>query len=259
MNHKIYLLIDEFKQQISKCENQESYIIDMADEYKKDISNLCDNNQGQIAEIRLHQIKEISAELEKSMLELDSLKKQKEAVLYAYCDKKGHTNILIASQFLGDTGRHSFRRGFQIKTKNTYKCLVCGTIKTHIGESYSNAITEGYERKMPDDIYDDDSLMEDGKTIRMILSEIEQIRNYISYLKLLQKKLCELFGHEIYSSYAYSIHECKCCDENILSEEYYDFLRNAKYKGLVPYGPSTTFVDPCPPKVLRKINITWLD
>lgn len=238
MKDDIHILGDRFKQEISSCKSEEDCLRKIRAKYEKMFSALQSNNEKRIKaiqEIRLNKIKEIDDEYEKSKLELKKLQDEADSILFAYCSKKGHNDILISSETLGSTGVHSFSYGFERIVRAVYKCAVCGRVWRYNGTGYGHYSVQAYEQKIPEDIYDDKSLTEDGKTFRMVQEEISKITQYINYLNSLYLKLCELFGHDAEIIDGRENFKCKCCGKTISYREYVDTYHKAKYRGIVDF------------------------
>ena len=74
------------------------------------------------------------------------------------------------------------------------------------------------------------------------IDEKTKLINYINYLHLLKKKICELFGHDMEECIAYPhfrdsghLFECKCCGKLMSVNKYIYDHRAAKHRGVVAY------------------------
>ena len=231
MKDDIYLLGDAFEQEITTCKQEE-------DSVRKMEATLKSNNMKRIKiinEIRLNKIKEIDAEYEKSQLELKELKGKIDSILHAYCEKNGHRDILVSSRILGSTGAHSFTYGTELILTKSYKCAICGRTRNCTGKGYSSYTKNKYERIIPDDLYDDETLTTDGKSFRILQEEISKLTQYINYLYSLKLKLCELFGHDAGMIDDFENFTCKCCGKTIRYQEYIETYHRAKYRGIVNF------------------------
>ncbi len=238
MKDDIHILGDSFKQEITSSKSEEDCLRKIKEKYEKLFLILQSNNEKRIEtirEIRLNKIKEIDDEYEKSKIELRKLQEEADSILFAYCNKKGHRDILISSRILGSTGEHSFSHGFEKNLRNSYKCAVCGRTCIYTEKGYSYSPGQKYEQKIPDDIYDDKSLTVNGKTFRMLQEEISKITQYIHYLDSLYLKLCELFGHDAVMISDREDFKCRCCGKTMTYREYIDTYHQAKYRGIVNF------------------------
>ncbi len=196
------------------------------------------NNQKRVMainEIRLNKVKEIDTEYEKIRLELTELKGKIDSILHAYCEKNGHKDILVSTRTLGLTGGHSFTYGAERMIKWSYKCAVCGGTRNYTGKGYGNSSNHKYEKIIPDDIYDDETLAKNGKTFRMMQEEFLKLKQYLDYIYSLKLKLCELFGHDAIRTSDLEHFKCKCCGQRISSQEYIETYHRAKYRGIVSF------------------------
>ena len=146
---------------------------------------------------------------------------------------------MISSEYLGKTGWHSFTGGFQYHIASNYKCTVCGRVRFckydgHICNSFGT-ISLKYEQIIPDDVYDDESLTDYGKSFRMIKEEIFGKKYYIGHFALLKQKLCELFEHDV-EAIDDQFFKCKCCGKTYIThKEYIDAHFGAKYRGIIDF------------------------
>ena len=92
-----------------------------------------------------------------------------------------------------------------------------------------------YERIIPDELYDDETLTTDGKSFRILQEEILKLTQYINYLYSLKLKLCELFGHDAGMIDDLENFTCKCCGKTIRYQEYIETYHRAKYRGIVDF------------------------
>lgn len=249
MKENIHLFNEQLKEELMGCKKEESAIKAFERklaEKQRILEEMCKakkNRAHAVNEIRLAKIAEIDQELEESEIELKRLKEETQNLLYAYCKKNGHHYVLIRSNLLGHTGRHTFHGDLYYK-ENTSKCTTCGTVYTYDGTGYPSfdgcgrrgSKKPSYEQKIPDELYDDTTLREDGKTYRALLKEIEKLEQYISYLQSLYGKICELFGHDAeIVNFHYQTFKCKCCKKSLSKEEYISAHYQAKYRNAVPF------------------------
>ncbi len=220
MKNNINSFEKELEQELSEWKVQEGSFRENETQYKEALSNFQINNKKRlekIKRIRLSIIEEIDNGLEKSNLELKKLKEESNSILLSYCNKYGHKYILVSRNVLGSTNKHSFIYGFQKISKNTYKCAICGRPKSITSKGYGSSSVKRYVKTLPEEIYDDNTLTTDGKTLRMVLEKISKLEEYIDYLESLKPKLCELLGHDYVEEHDshFTYYECKCCGKYV--------------------------------------------
>ena len=189
----------------------------------------------ELREIRLNKIQEIESQIEKSSLELEELQKKLNIILHNYCLKNGHNDVLISSKMTGRTGDHSFR-GSEYYFGMEYRCTICGRIVRKMGLGYtpiSPKQYKPYKQKIPNEVFDDESIAVDGKTFRAVKEEMQTLDEYINYLNSLKSRICELFGHVVKSIIFNGDYQCLCCGKLLSSKRYIDSNHNAKYRGVV--------------------------
>lgn len=242
MKDNIYSFGDEFEKEIKSCKIDENEtrkkLEDLDKKQKMILSTLHSNWETRtkiINEIRLNKVQEINDEIEKSNLELKELQDKLGRILSHYCEKNGrHKYILTYSKNGECTGAFSFGGGEEHYCQRRYTCTICGHTYTYNGKGFGYPFTEECKQEIPQEVYDDESLSDDGKTYRMVKEEIGELKIYMDYLCLLKQKLCELFGHDA----TVDSHEnftCKCCGKYMRYSEYIDTYHAAKYKGVVDF------------------------
>ena len=237
MKENIELFGEDFKKQISNVKKEEDNVRKLEIKYKKSLDKLNEHKEKRINainEIRLTKVQEINDELEITKPKLEKLNNERQELLYEYCKKFGHKDILIKSEYRGYTGAHSFKYGRAAMRTNAYKCAVCGRKTGHTSETYGVPSIKQYKQIIPSEIYDDTSLNKDGKTLRVIEEEIQKVQEYINYLEMLKIKMCELFGHDAKPYYNEEF-VCNCCNRIVSYREYINTYHNAKYRGIVPF------------------------
>ena len=244
MKKDINLLGDDFVTEVSECVKEEKKLNAAQKRYDKLKIEIEKNNNERIKKInviRLKKIKEINEELNKSKDKLLELRQEIDYVFYRYCEKNGHHDVLIDKKIISSTGRHAFRGGFEATMALTTKCTVCGRQKMERHTGFSGYyVVQNYERKIPHEIYDDTTLLESGRTIKIIESEISELENYINYLLSLKERLCELFGHDA-RILGNEYFKCKCCEKEMGYQDYINAHYRAKYSGIIPFHYSDPY------------------
>lgn len=240
MKNDIYVLGDAFKKEVEECKAEETSVRRKENRYQKALEELHANNKGRtekINEIRLAKVQEIKDEIEETKKRLEEVGKAKEKIVYAYCEKNGHKDILTGSQYLGETGTHSFRHGFETIRRNTYKCVVCGRQTSYTTKTFSRGGDRSvYHREIPEELYDDTTLREDGKTLNDLTQEYNDLWEYYEYLQSLLEELCTLFGHDaVMTDMCSERFKCNCCGKSMSYQEYINNHHRAIYRGVVPF------------------------
>lgn len=245
MKENINILGEKFESEILKCKKEEDNVRSLEKQYQKALDNLETNNQKRnniINEIRLNKIKEIEEELKISKQELEKMQAERQEILEKYCEKNGgHKYVLIKTEFLGYTGTHSFKYGREATRINKYQCTVCGRKKGFSGTTYVQPQLKKYKQTIPTEIYEDVSLIQNGKNLKEIEEEIKRIEEQIQYLDYLKRYLCKLFGHDVEKMNGFfdDTFMCKCCNRVLSYQEYINTYHDAKYRGIVPFYYST--------------------
>ncbi len=227
MKNDINLLDENFKSEIVAIGANEKSIRELLEKNKKKIEV--------IKEIRLNKINEINTEIKKNNEELDNLKKDLESLLVLYCQKKGHHYVLIDYKELHKIDGHSFEYGFAQNGNFTYKCTICGSVTHNTQITYRYPKVKKYTAEIPTDIYQDNSLLINGKTCQTIQEKIDELNNYIAYLNSLKTELCRLFGHDAKMIDYDGKFTCNCCGKRLYYQEYINSYYAAKCKKIVPF------------------------
>lgn len=240
MKNNIFELGEEFKKEIEACKQEEASVRKIEGKYKLALEELHANNKDRLTkinEIRLAKIQEIKDELDEAKKRIKELITEKNETIYAYCEKNGHKDIQIGSEYLGETGTHSFKHGFETIRRNTYKCVICGRERSYTSKTFSRGwMPKGYSREIPQDLYDDTTLREDGKSLNMLMREYEELEEYIEYLESLLEYLCAIFGHDAIMTDAFNEKfKCNCCGKSMGYQQYINNHHQAIYRGVVPF------------------------
>ncbi len=238
MKNDINLFDDEFKEEIASSKEGEKEVKRKEKAYRTALKNLQATNKKRIEvinRIRLEKLAEIAEEIKISELEIETLTEERVKILHTYCEKNNHNYALLRQRYLSSTGKHSFGRGFQNIYDYTYKCTICGRETSFTTTGYDRRDSEKYCAYIPEDVYDNETLTTDGKTLRIIEQEILKLKEYLNYLDYLKDKMCELFGHDaIIIDYEENF-KCQCCGRTLGYQEYIDAHYKAKYLGIVPF------------------------
>ena len=176
-------------------------------------------------ELKLNIIHGNESEIDKAKKELKELKAELATYPSAYCERHNHITVTIDYRKIGDTNTHSFA-GYGSVYRLVTKCTTCGKEFVDDGVVYGIPHIVYYKRKLPDSIYDDNSLKENGKTYRMVQVEISRIEDYIKLRQDYSKKVCSLAGHTMEKIKGGDF-RCTCCGETMNPWYYYDYyLKN---------------------------------
>lgn len=115
---------------------------------------------------------------------------------------------------------------------------MCGRKHIFRGSTYVQSQIKKYIPVIPNEIYEDTTLNKSGKSLKIIIEEIQKLKEYIDYLESLKESLCNLFGHDA-EPYMNERFICKCCNRTLSYREYIDTYHAAKYRGIIPYYYST--------------------
>lgn len=238
MKNDINLFSKKIKEEIATCKKEERNVRRKEETFKTALANFKANNEEKfkvINRIRLEKLAEINKEIRLSKIELETLSKEWNNILHAYCEKHKHNYILTEVKYPLPTGSYSPECGWEYSYIVNYKCTTCGTIKSFTTVGF-RVCPEKYHQTIPKEAIDDITLSKNGKTLRMIEQEIPKLREYIDYLGYLKEKMCELFGHDAtIIDYDRETFKCKCCGKTMSHREYIDTYYNAIYKGVVPF------------------------
>ena len=248
MKDDINTFPEEFKTTVSDLKKEEDKLKEIQTKYQKLLNKMKSKytkRSNIIKKIRKDKLDEINKEKEIAIEEISKLQELLNSILFNYCNRKGsHDYVLVSTKIANATKplNNAVKFSYELLIRKKYRCIVCGRSYIDIVGlselSYSNDKSH-YIQKIPEEVYDDESLAIDGKTYRTIEEEKFKLEKYNDYLQFLKRKMCELFGH--YNSEARMIdtnysHKCECCgklctNEALLSQDY------AKYKGVFdPYA-----------------------
>lgn len=233
MKDNINLFSEDFESQISTIKSEEDGFKELELKYKNALLIFKENKKNRAEElkrIRLAKLKEIEKETEKFKLELEKLRKEHDAILSNYCNRVGHHYIPVADP--------RFHRNDIIQTisptSEYFKCTVCGRKKEY--DFWPHYEAQDYKQIIPDEVYDDVTLNENGRTYRILIEEIDKLREYGYYLLFLREELCRLFGHDgKLINYGGNGHDdyqafCTCCGELMPKSDYIYSRKNAMYR-----------------------------
>ena len=232
MKKDINLFSDGFEGEISKIKSEEDEFKELELKYKNALLIFKENEKNRakkLKRIRFAKLKEIKEETKKYKLEFEKLCKERDTILSNYCKKNGHNYIPVAeSRF------DSHTMTYIVPHMSDYlKCSVCGRKEKY--DFWPHPETQDYKQIIPDDVYDDVTLNENGRTYRIVIEEINKLEEYGYYLLFLRDELCRLFGHDgeliNYGSYSPDYQGfCKCCGELMPMGDYIYSRKNAMYK-----------------------------
>lgn len=214
-NNTINLIEEEFKTIIKECNKEEKNISRLIEKLRTLKLQAQKNNKKRLEllnKIRNDKIEEVDKELEKAKKVYNGLETEIGNIKKEYCQRNGHSMKLISRKYLGDTGKHSFKHGFEMIYDLKYECQICGAQNSYTSTGYLVNSTNEFKHITPEDLKDDKSLSKSGKSYNELLKELEELKNYIEYLKSLYRGICNIFGHDLQLvGWDEEIYECKCC------------------------------------------------
>jgi hypothetical protein len=232
MRKDINLFSVGFEGEISTIKSAEDKFKELELEYKNALLIFKENKKNRAEElkrIRFAKLKEINEEAIKISLKLEKLCKERDTILSNYCKKNGHNYIPVAeSRF------DSHTMTYKVPHMSDYlKCSVCGRKEKY--DFWPHPETQDYKQIIPDDVYDDVTLNENGRTYRIVIEEINKLEEYGYYLGFLRNELCRLFGHDgemiNYGGYSPDYQGyCKCCGKLMPMCDYTYSRKNAMYR-----------------------------
>ena len=231
---------DDFETIITECKKDEDAWYEMEEELNKVYAKLAEKNIERVNKLKNIRIQKLE-EIDKELNYYDQLNKNLiivlNKILKAYCEKNGHKDIIVGCSYLCNTRQRIFGKGQVHRVKIKKMCSLCERESWSIIDTTSLPSVDNFQKIIPEDINEENSFNNTGRTYEDIINEINNNNSYIEYLKYLKECICELFGHEgnIYSS-SYSEepnYKCEICGKIIPGRTYETQRLNPIYKGVV--------------------------